>query len=189
MPGHQSAARKHHGPGNVTWPAEKFAIHEITDSPQPQANGNGYNVNVGALKKIQPFFPAKNPASGYHAKKSAVKRHSPLPGGHDFQRMLEIIAEIIKENIAQTTAENQGDNKNKIEVFKMIRQFPAAKFFNLKADQKKGRHKAQYVHQTVPADLERTHSEKDRINIGKGKQAITLVYVKRDGETLMKSLS
>ena len=99
-----------------------------------------------------------------------MKRHAAAPGGGDLQRMGEIIGKIIKQHISQPTADNHGEDKDHVKVFKLLFQAPAMNFPQLFAHQVVGGEKTEDIHQPVPANMQRSKTENYRVDVGEGEQ-------------------
>jgi hypothetical protein len=86
----------------IGYPTIKFTIDEIADPAEAKPDGESGNVDIGTFPEIQLILPAKDPSSDQESQVGAVKRHAATPGSRDFQRMGDIIAEIVEKNIAQS---------------------------------------------------------------------------------------
>jgi len=91
-----------------------------------------------------------------------------MPGGQYFQGVNAVIGKIIKEYVTQPTADNDGEDEDKIEIFKFTGKVFVVVVSYLLADEKVTCGKTQDIHQTVPPNLQRSEAEKNGIYGRKG---------------------
>ncbi len=163
MARHRAAVGEDHAPGDIGRPAEEFAVDEVADPAQAQTDGEGGDIDIGALPEIDPVFAAEQPAADDQQETGPVEGHSPLPGGENLQGVAEVVGWIVKQDVAQTAAEDHRQDQDQVKVFKMhfqLRKLPAA---DLVTHQEVAGGEAEHVHQAVPADLQWTEADGDRV--------------------------
>ena len=168
MAGDRAATGEDHAPGQVCGPPEEFAVDEIAQPSQTKANGDGDDVEVDPAPEVDLVAAGKEPAAHDHREAGPVKAHSSLPGGQNLQGVAQVIGQVVEQDIPQAAADNDRENQDQIEVFKMGGQVPAVVAADLLLDQEIAGRKAQDIHQSVPADLQGAHGEDDRVDVREG---------------------
>ena len=78
-----SVARKDHRPGHVGGAAPQFAIDEIGQPAEEQADGREGAGQVRQRQHLQLAPAAEQPDRDHHAQQPAMERHAAFPGGDD----------------------------------------------------------------------------------------------------------
>ena len=87
-----------------------------------------------------------------------MKRHASVPDGDYFQRMLQVEIEIMKlieENISKTCSDNETKGRKEYQVLKQRTAKPDTASTGLPGNKEIGGEKAEYIHQPVPAKMNR----------------------------------
>ncbi len=154
----RSASGEDHGPGDITYPAVKFAVNKIADPAQAEPDGNGGSVAVGSGRQIQPMAPAEDDTADNHPQQTAMEGHAPLPGGENLQRMVQVIGGVIEKDITQPTPCDQAQEQGEIKIVETGGKPVKFEGFDLVVHQQVAGGKAQEIHQAVPVDFHRTQA-------------------------------
>ncbi|KAF5030928.1 hypothetical protein DSECCO2_633050 [anaerobic digester metagenome] len=106
MAGQISRVWKHHCPGQITHLPPQFGIDEIAQASQCQTDGYQRDGGIGKIDKGILVFATKEQPGDDHTQGAAMKTHSPFPYGKDLQGIAQVIQEVVKHHIAQTSTED-----------------------------------------------------------------------------------
>ena len=82
-------AGKDHRPGHIGGLAPQFAIDEIGDAAEEQADGRDGAIRSPTGSRLQLAAAAEQPDREHHAEQPAMERHAAFPGGDDADRIGE----------------------------------------------------------------------------------------------------
>ena len=136
---------KYYGPGQSTRAAEKFTVDKVSQASQAEGDGYGYKYRVCGLPEGKLAPAAEKDAREQGADEPAMKRHAAVPDSDYFQRMLqvvEVVGELVKEDIAQTSSDNEPDSQEKNEVLELSTHQTEFASSTLLADEEVTRHEA-----------------------------------------------
>ncbi len=158
MPGKRAAVGEDHGPRYIGRKSQQFPIDEVPEATQTQTDGSGDRQAVEYRRQGKLSPPTEPPAGDHRAQQSAVEGHATVPGGNNFQWILEIsqvFIIIVKNDISQAGAndETNGYVKNQVLGRGADQTHLAGPILLL--NQEVGCQKPQDVHESVPADVER----------------------------------
>jgi hypothetical protein len=100
-----------------------------------------------------------------------MKGHASLPGSQDIGGMAKVIRQVIKEDIPKPAAQDQGNDQDQVEVFKMNIKLLEIEFLYLVLDEQQCGSKPQDIHKAIPADLQGTNGEDYRIYLWKSEHS------------------
>jgi hypothetical protein len=93
-----------------------------------------------------------------------MERHPPVPDGEDFQGVLQIHPEIVKNHIPEAGAHGQADDQIKKQIFDFGLGKTEILFPDLMEHEKIGDQKAKNIHEAVPAYPEGAVFEQEGID-------------------------
>ena len=103
---HTVALGKDHGPRNVCDPSLKLGVDEVGNPPEEQANRRDHRHTVADDKDGHALPAGKQTHGGGDAKQPAMESHATLPDLDDFDRIGEEMGRVIKQHIAEPSAED-----------------------------------------------------------------------------------
>jgi len=96
-----------------------------------------------------------------------VKRHAALPDVEDLNRTLNIAAKIIEQDISQPPPHHDAQDEKEQQVVEVVCRQRQFLHLHEALEQEVARDERKHIHQSVPAELYRTDSQKNRINVWK----------------------
>ncbi len=96
-----------------------------------------------------------------------MKRHAALPDHKYFRGVGEIIIRLVKQDIAETSAENHAERCPDQEIIGLLRRHPRSGVARKIHHQAPADDQAGDIGKGIPADGERPDLYKDRVNFGK----------------------
>jgi hypothetical protein len=118
----------------------------------------------------------------HHAKEPAVKRHAALPDSEDLERVRGVMVGLIEEHIAQATAEDHAEHREKQQIVELRAAHGRHAFVDAPYAEPPPRGEAGEVHEPVPAHGQRTDGEGDRIDIGMNQHSRGAIVPSRCGK-------
>ena len=161
--------REHHCPRHACCAAPQFAVDEVAQAPERQAQRHRRRDEIHHPPKPELAAACEPPHGRKDTQKAAVERHSPLPQGRDFRQMFEVVTRFVEQHVTQAPADDDADHTEKKHVVDHARvpaqlRQPA----RAQAAQRDERDKRGQIHKAVPADRERTDGQRDGIEIRVG---------------------
>lgn len=95
-----------------------------------------------------------------------MKRHAAFPHGGHLCGVLEVIGQVIKQHVPETATGKDADGRVDDEVIELLFRDRDAASGRTGLNDEVSRGEPEQVHQAVPAELQRTDSEKNRIDVG-----------------------
>ena len=111
MARHRPAIREDHPPGDVGFPSEQLAIDEVGDASEEQADRDRLGDNVGECEDRSPASAGEQDDRDCDAERATMKRHPAMPQVQRFDRVLQIIAGLIKQHITDAAAEHDAEGR------------------------------------------------------------------------------
>ena len=109
MPRQRTAAGKHHGPGHVGRAAPQFAVDEIGDAAEEQADRPDRAGNVAEREDRNAALAREQHHRDDAAGEAAVERHAALPQLHDLDRVGGKERKVIEQHVADAAAEDDAE--------------------------------------------------------------------------------
>lgn len=169
MPWFRASQGKHHGPGDGAGTAVEFTIYKVTQASESQGNGSGDNHCIRTFPERDVTTASEDEPRKYRADESAMKRHTAVPDSDYFQGMLQVVSvvgELVEKNVAEAGTEDKADGQGKDEILELSPYETQTAGPTLLADEKITRHKAEYVHESIPAQLKRANFDYVWIYLG-----------------------
>src|SRR3954454_1642235 len=107
------------GPRNSRRRAPQFLVHEIGEPAEEQAEGHAAGDVIVDPQPRQFLLARQIEDSERGADHSAVERHSAVPQLQYLDRVLKILAEIVRQHVADAAAENDPERGIEYEVVGM----------------------------------------------------------------------
>lgn len=82
-----------------------------------------------------------------------MKRHSSMPCSKDFQRVVDVVREIIEKHVPHSTAYYKTDKQGKVKIFKLFGESFDVKLGNLPTNEEVRCTEPKDIHQAIPAHL------------------------------------
>src|SRR6185369_6711244 len=108
MPRKRSSGWKNNTPRLLSDPSVEFTIDEITQSSKSQADRDGHGNYISHGPQIKPVLPDDIQSRQDATEQPAVKRHPSLPDGKDLERMRQVPAQVVKEDVSATSPQNNA---------------------------------------------------------------------------------
>src|SRR3546814_7125977 len=86
------AVGKHESPGHVRDAAPEFAVDEVRQPPEEQADGRGAGDRVADAQRVEHVAAREDPDREEHPDQYAVERHAAVPYGESVERMHQVKA-------------------------------------------------------------------------------------------------
>ena len=164
-------AGKDHRPRHVAGTAPQLRLDEIGDADQKDADRRRCRTDVADRQQRNFVLSRKIPDRQRRADQAAVKRHAAEPQLEDFQRMGEEIVRLIKNHLAEASADDDADGEIKHQVGDALRARPR-RIAPQPVVPDQGAHiepaegKAADIGKRIPADRKRPDMERHRIDDG-----------------------
>ena len=95
MPRHRPAAGKHHGPRDVGFPAVQLTVDEVGEAAEEQPDRDRLGDDVGKGED----------------RKAAGAGHPAMPQIERLERVLEVVAGLVEQHIADPPAEHDAERR------------------------------------------------------------------------------
>ncbi len=164
-----SGIGEHHGPrhAGVGHPAPQFAIDEIGDAAEEQAERHHAAQQIAEFQQIDLVAAAIEDQRGDDAERAAMEGHAALPQIEDVDRIGEIERWLVEQHIAEPSAEHRAERRPHQEIVDLQRGDPGVRLGRQPAQIAPSAGQAGDIGQGVPADDDRTETQRDRIDVGK----------------------
>src|SRR6185295_9839342 len=96
-------------PGDSRRGTPQFLIHEIGEAAEEQAEGHATGDIIVDAKPRQLLLAREIQDAERRADDAAVKRHAAIPQLQNFDRMAEILPEIVEQHVAEAAAEENSE--------------------------------------------------------------------------------
>ena len=150
---------------------EQLAVDEVRDPAEEQADRRGGAIastmsSVGRLPRRgkQERRPRRRPSS------AAVERHAAVPDRERLQRVAEVEARPVEQDVAEAAAEHHAERDVDQEVVDVGRGQPPARPPHEALHVLPPEHQTEDVGERVPSDRERPDLDQDRIDRRKGQR-------------------
>ena len=159
--------RKHHGPGRVRGPAPQFAVDEIAEAAGAQADGHHRHGEIRHREVAFAEFTGQQPEGEQHAQGAAVEAHAAGPDGEQPERVVQELAEVIEQHIADPATQDHAQRHIEHQVADLIGGPAAVRPPGAPDQQAPAADEADQVHQAVPVNLQGTQRYRHRVDLGK----------------------
>ncbi len=103
------ACGKHHRPGHVGRPAPQFAVHEIGEAAEEEAEGHRRRDHVEQRQDRDASRAREQHHGEDRAEEAAVERHAAVPDRDDLDRVGEEDRQIVEQHVADAAADDDAD--------------------------------------------------------------------------------
>src|SRR3989344_3740533 len=168
----RSASLEHHAPGHGRYATPQFLINEIADTAGTESERRDRCNKIGNGKKRAPRFAREIKHGEDHADEPAVERHPAGPEIKDFERVVEIVRQVVEQHVPQPPTENHAKNDVKKKIGNLFRLPVETGLFRLTHGQPPAADEANEVHQAVPVNLKRSETDGDGVDVGSNKHGL-----------------
>jgi hypothetical protein len=109
MARNRSAAGKNHRPGHIGRSAPQFAVDEIGDAAEKQADRGDRRGYIAKRQDRQAAAQREYNGRNNAAEKAAVKRHAAVPQFENLERTGDKVRKIVEQNVPDTAAEDDPE--------------------------------------------------------------------------------
>src|SRR5690606_19293200 len=161
--------REHHRPGALGGSPPELAVDEVAQTPGGKTDGHQGCDEVDHVPEWLAASPAIQPDRQDHAQQAAVEGHPPLPHREDLERMREVVARLVEEDVAEAAADDDAHRPPEQQVLELGRREMRARGApgiaqSHPAEEVEGG-ECDEVHEAVPAHGERADLERDRVEL------------------------
>ena len=164
----RTAAREHHGPGDVARAAPQLAVDEVGQPAEEQADRRHDGQKVAQQERIGLVAQREDDGGDDDAQKAAVERHAAFPQGQDGERVREVEARLVEQHVAQPAAQDDAQRRPQQEVVDLGRRHHLGRLLAQPADDLPADDQARDIGQRIPADGERPELDQHRVDLGIG---------------------
>ena len=170
---HRAAGREHHRPRQVGGSAPKLAVDEIGDAAEKDPDRSRRAGDVAERKDGQAAMTREQDDGEHAAEKAAVKRHAALPELKRLQRVCGEISRIVKQHVAEPSAQDDTERNPQHEVIVIgdghrHRRGPQLLAANDRARVEPAQQDPDDVSERIPADDDRPEADEHGIDGGEG---------------------
>ena len=170
--GPRGGVLEHHPPRHVRHAAPQLAVDEVAGPARGERERRERGEEVGDLEPAQLVLARHPPDRDEHAEKAAVERHPALPDGEDLERVLEVVAGLVEEDVAEPAARDHAEHAVEQQVVEQRDRHPPRPAGRDAASAEPVRDReTDEIHQPVPADRERADLDRDRVEVGMDEHA------------------
>ena len=165
---------KQHRPGHVGRPPPEFAIDEIGEPAEKQAEGHRRSDHVEQRPQREAARAGEEDHRQRGAEKAAVERHAAVPDLEDLQRVGEVDRQIVEQHIADASAGDDADRRPDDEIVdvgglhRRAGRAPQALIGDQPLGVPPADEDADDIGQRIPADGEGADLDQHRIDGGEG---------------------
>src|SRR5438874_11374856 len=95
-----------HGPGGSCRCAPELLVYEVREASKSQPERHAAGHVIMDAQPVQLLLAGEVEDAERSADHAPVERHAAVPQLQDFDRVLQILAEIVEEHVAETTAKD-----------------------------------------------------------------------------------
>ena len=160
--------RETHRPESIEFghASPKFAVDKVADTAGSQAQRYERRNGIHQLQDTDVVLAAKQPHGNDHAQEAAVKRHTAFPNFENIQRVGKIIGKFIKQNVADTAAQDHAQDTPSQEIVECFFGKHRITLRDTAAAQNRKQDKADNIAQGIPTDGKRADADQHRIKLG-----------------------
>ena len=153
-------AAKDHTPGQIGRLAPQLAVDEIGTTAQAQGQRGADHSKVGDGPGVELIHAAHDDAAQDTAHQAAVEAHASLVGGKDLERVGQIVAITVKDDVKQARADNKAKDRTDHDARQVIDRDVEAPTTLRAVHNDRREQGADHIGQTVPVD--RDGARRDR---------------------------
>src|SRR5690606_4876220 len=105
---HDRRVAEYDAPRRVRFAPPQLAIDEVGDAPEAQAEGDGGRRDVEERERRLAAPPREDRDGENGADEAAVGRHAALPAAQEVARVLEVVAGLVEQRVAEAAAEHDA---------------------------------------------------------------------------------
>ncbi len=158
-------ARKDHAPRQIRVPAPQLAADEVAEASEPEPDRHQRCDEIDDIEKIELVAPRPEQRRGEHAEQPAVERHAAFPDAEQARRMMDQLAGIVENHVADAAAEDHAEHRVEREIGKLIGRDRQASGRATPLSEPPGRGETDEIHDAVPVHLHRAERDGDRIDV------------------------
>ena len=162
------AAREHHGPRHVADAAPQFAVDEVGEAAKEETGRRDDRHQVRQHEGIGLVADRKGQDRHDDAQQAAMERHAASPEGEGGQRVREVEARLVEQDVAQTSAQDDAQRRPQEKVVDLHRRQDLGRLLADTAHHPPTDHEACNIRQGVPADGEGPELDQNRVDLGIG---------------------
>ena len=166
MAGLGACVGKDDAPRHIGNPTVQLSVDEVAEPPEPQSDGGGLGYEVCDLQEGDLFLACEPESSDNGAGEPAVERHSPFPHRENLDGVGKIEGKVVKQGVPESGAQDQPDRQIENQVRDVVHGKREAFSLHVGAGQKIGGGETDDIHETVPAELERSDTQENRVDVG-----------------------
>ena len=102
---------KHHGPRHIGRPPVQLAVDEVGDAAKEQADRDRLGDDVGKREQRQLAGTGEQQDRDGHAERAAVERHAAMPQVERLERVIDVIAGLVEQHVADAAAEHDAERR------------------------------------------------------------------------------
>nr|GFB40418.1 bifunctional dihydrofolate reductase-thymidylate synthase [Tanacetum cinerariifolium] len=145
--------------------APQLGIDEVADTSGAQTNRHQRRDKVHELEERLAVAFAEPVRRDHHANKAAVERHPALPYLKDEQRIGDVVGQVIKQHVTESSADDNAHGHPKDHVRELFLGPGRIKAVQATGGQVPGTADTDQIHQAVPMNLQRTDGHGYRVNL------------------------
>ena len=159
--------REDHRPGKIggSGTPPKLSVDEISDAARHETERHERRHEVRDREERLFLSPGKKNHHEDDAEKAAVRAHAAVPERKDFARMRKVVARLIKEAVAEPSAQHHAEDPVKEQILHVLGRDPAPGFLGAQASQAPESGEAQKIHYAVPTHGKRTERKNDGVEL------------------------
>ena len=160
---HAAARLEHDAPGEVRLLAPELAVDEVGAAAEEEAERGAADHEVAEGREGDPERADDDVAADDGAHEPAMEAHAPLVEHDDLERVLQVVARAVEDDVAQTPADDdaEGDGEHdRVDVVARQVELPA---LGVGVCDEAGADEARQIGEAVPAHLDRSEGECDGV--------------------------
>jgi hypothetical protein len=138
-------------------------VHEVGNPAEEEAERHTAGDIIVHSEPLQFLLVAQIEDSEHRTDHSSVEGHSAVPQLEDVDRVLEVVAEVVEQNVADAAAEDDSERRVEHEVVGMAASHRASRLLDQLQQVPIADENAGQVRKAVPPQLEESEVERDRI--------------------------
>ena len=157
------SAAKDHAPGQIGRLTPQLAVDEIGATSQAQRQRSTDHSKVGDGPGVELIHAAYNDAAQDAAHQATVEAHAALVGGKDLERVGQIVAITVKDDVKQARADNKAKDRTDHDARQVIDRDVEAPTTLRAVHNDRREQGADHIGQTVPVDRDGTRRDRNGV--------------------------
>ena len=156
-------AAKDHAPGQIGRLAPQLAVDKVGAAPQAQGQRSTDDREVCQSPGVELVHAAHDDAAQDAAHQATVEAHASLVGGKDLERVGQIVAITVKDDVKQARADNKAKDRADHDARQVINRNVEAPTTLRAVHNDRREQSADHVGQAVPVDGDGARRDRDGI--------------------------